>query len=60
MLTELEIHEIVDSLNNKQTDRLIRSGLGVETFLAQTEEMCVTFEMSCYDHLLRKMAQTSV
>ena len=55
MLTLIEIAEIVDSLTDRQARRLVESNLDVETFLAQREEKCVTYEINCYNYMIADM-----
>lgn len=51
MLTLAEIDTTIDSLYSKQTDRLMKSGKSVDAFLAQPDEMAVTYEISEYEKM---------
>ena len=55
MLTTEEIQEIVTTLLDRQADRLVRSTMSVDAFLAEPYEKAVTFEVECYGHLLAQM-----
>ena len=55
MLTAEEIQDIVNTLLDRQADRLVKSTLGVNAFLAEPYEKAVTFEVECYGHLLAQM-----
>ena len=46
MLTTKELEDLINTISDRQADRLVRSLDGMEAFLARPEERDVTFELT--------------
>lgn len=50
-----EMWKIVQSLYQRQADRLLVSDMTLENFMNKPEEQAVTFEIDCYENLIAGM-----
>lgn len=55
MLTVDEIVATIDSIERKQTERLEYTEESLSAFLSRPEEMAVSFELDCYEAMLKKL-----